>query len=468
MNFFKELDKYDKNIAIITEGSKKISYKDLLDYSDKITENVDRSLIFIICKNSLESIAGYIGFMRKDAVCGLIDDTMDVEFIENIIERYKPRYIYLPDEDKYKKIIEKSIEKNKFSDYRLLIFDQNTDYKINPKLALLLTTSGSTGSAKFVRLSYENIYSNARSIIEYLKINDKDRPITTLSMSYSFGLSVIHSHLLKGATIILTESSIIEKRFWDLLHKNKATNFSGVPFTFEMLKRLRFQRMNLPTIRYITQAGGRLDSKLSKEFIDICLEKGIEFFIMYGQTEASPRMSYLPWKFAKTNPDSIGIAVPGGKLWIEDDDGKMIDKRETVGELIYKGNNVFLGYAKDYHDLIKDDENNKILKTGDLATFDSEGLYYIVGRKKRFIKLFGKRVNLDEVEHNLKQEGFGCACVGNDDNLLIYIDDESLIINIKEYVTKRLGINNSGFDIVHIEKIPRNKSGKILYSKLNN
>lgn len=234
-----------------------------------------------------------------------------------------------------------------------------------------------------------------------------------------------------------------------------------------MLKKLRFSRMELPSLKVLTQAGGKLGEELSKEFADTCESKGLDFVVMYGQTEATARMSYLPSKFAKCKAGSIGIAIPGGEFYLEDDTGKVIETNETIGELIYKGDNVTMGYALSCYDLDKGDDNNGILKTGDLAKRDSDGFYYIVGRKKRFVKLFGNRVNLDEFEQMVKSAGYDCACAGEDDELKVFVTTKEDHEKIKSFINEKTGINSVGYKIIYIEKIPRNESGKILYSLLS-
>jgi acyl-coenzyme A synthetase/AMP-(fatty) acid ligase len=340
------------------------------------------------------------------------------------------------------------------------------DYKLHDDLALLLTTSGSTGSSKLVRQSYKNIISNANAIAKYIGITQADRPITTLPMSYTYGLSIINSHFLKGCAVILTNKTLMEKAFWDLLKTNKATTFGGVPYTYEMLKKLRFSRMELPSLNILTQAGGKLRPELVKEFAMMCQQKNIRFFVMYGQTEATARMSFLPSEYAISKPGSMGIAIPGGDFWLEDDKGNLITGNETVGELIYKGDNVTFGYAMSRDHLEKGDENAGVLKTGDMAKCDSDGFYYILGRKKRFLKLFGNRVNLDEVDHLFKEAGYACVCSGEDDHLNIYTIDKNNHEEIKRFIADRTGIHPSAFFVRYIENIPRNEAGKVLYSAL--
>jgi len=465
MNLFKDLEKYGERVALITDTSEKITYNELLKSSDMIAHSIKKDLIFVVCRNSFDCLAGYVGFMRAGAVIALIDESIDLRFLKNLLRTYKPKFVYLPIKDEFKEVYEDAERINDLGEYRLVETAYDIDYSIHDDLCLLVTTSGSTGTVKFVRQSYKNIQSNTKSIIEYLKITDADREITSLPLSYTYGQSIIHCHLFMGASIILTDASVMEKRFWELIKTHKATSFSGVPFTFEILKKLHFDRMDLPSIRYITQAGGKLHAKLAAEFIKVCTEKHIDFYIMYGQAEATTRMSYLPPKIAQTNSKSIGVAIPGGEISIEDDEGTIMESEQS-GELVYKGENVTLGYAENCYDLAKGDENGGVLHTGDIAQRDKAGLYYIVGRKKRFIKLFGKRTNLDEVEQALKHEGFDCACGGSDERLLIYVTDGSITEGIKEYMRSTLKISIGGFNVVQIDTIPRNKSGKVLYSKL--
>jgi acyl-CoA synthetase (AMP-forming)/AMP-acid ligase II len=264
--------------------------------------------------------------------------------------------------------------------YSLVKLNFNIQYSLHPDLALLLTTSGSTGSPKLVRISYQNLMCNSNSIVEYLKINEKERPITTLPMNYSYGLSIINSHLVAGSTILLTSKSIDEKEFWDFLKNERATSISGVPYTYEMLKRLKFLRMTFPYLNTLTQAGGKLNADLNFEFAKFCEQTNKRFFIMYGQTEATARMSYLPPEYTISKIGSMGIPIPGGQFILTDEKGKELEGDNVVGELVYKGRNVSMGYAITCEDLAKGDENNGILKTGDLAKRDKDNFYYIVGR----------------------------------------------------------------------------------------
>ena len=460
-DFFDSIDRYGASAALVLEGGEAVSYSDFLSGADKIGRAVNaRSVVFCLCSNNVESVAGYIGLLRSRAVPVLVNLDTKLSLLADLLKAYSPRCVYLP----------KSLAggfpewepMSEFRQYALIRAPYDIDYSVHEDLALLLTTSGSTGSPKLVRQSYGNICSNVSSIAQYLEITPSDRPITTMPMSYTYGLSIINSHLLMGASILLTEKPLLDKGFWQHLKSQGATTFGGVPYIYEMLKKLRFARMHLPSLRILTQAGGRLSPELCHEFAEICGEKGIRFVVMYGQTEATARISYLPSEYAISKAGSIGIPIPGGELTIIDEDGMLIEDSDVPGELVYKGPNVTLGYAHTYADLAKGDENKGVLRTGDIAKRDVDGFYYIVGRKKRFLKLFGNRVNLDEVENILKSAGFDCACTGKDDSMIIYTcgDDAEAI---REYIVQHTSVNPNGFTVRKASTIPRNESGKILY-----
>ncbi len=270
----------------------------------------------------------------------------------------------------------------------------------------------------------------------------------------------------KGAAIAVTNKTFFEKSFWELCNRHKVTNFGGVPYSYDILQTIGFEQMQIPSLRYITQAGGKLHEEKVKHMVSVCEAKGIQFIIMYGQTEATARMSYLPWKNVREKSASIGIAIPDGKFVLEDDHGNEITKTDQVGELVYYGPNVTLGYAESYEDLCKGNEFNGVLHTGDLAKHDTDGFYYIVGRKKRFIKLFGNRVSLDETEQLLAKNHYSCVCGGKDDCLTIYTIEQGKNEEIINYISGVMGFHKSAFEVKYIPEIPRTQSGKVDYSSL--
>ena len=451
--------------TIIEENGEQHKVQQVLTDGDVFFSVItSRSLVLILCQNQFESIFFYINAIKRGVVPILIDAQSDISLLSRMVQEYGPDYIFTPSIKEAQ--FENYFFQHRFRNYSLLKSNHKGSLTLDNELALLLSTSGTTGSPKLVRLSYQNLISNASSIAEYLCLDSSEIAISTLPMSYSFGLSIINSHLFVGGSVVITMESITQRRFWDLFKNFKVTSLSGVPYTFEILKKFRLLNAKLPSLKTLTQAGGKLSNELIEHFAQFSIHNGIRFFIMYGQTEGTARLSYLPPQFNLEKLGSIGKAIPNGKFQIIDENGNIINQPGTLGELVYSGPNVMLGYAECKKDLIRGNENNGRLLTGDIALFDDEGFYFIVGRIKRFIKIFGNRVNLDELERLLFDIGVQSACKGNDNALVIYILNQENRSLVKEFLTKKIGLHFSVIDIRIIEEIPKSTSGKTLYSKL--
>jgi long-chain acyl-CoA synthetase len=463
--FYNNLHSFSDKVVFTTD-SNSFTYYEINNLCDEMSTYIkEKSLLFLICSNCEEAITGYLACLKSGSVPLLINSSINESLLQNLIKKYSPNYIWLP---KNKNIFESFKSIFSWKKYELIKPSQTIFHNINKELALLLMTSGSTGSPLLVRQSYKNLNSNTSSIIESLNILPSDKPITTLPFNYTYGLSIINTHLDCGCEIVLSEKSIIDKEFWKTLKLNSVTTFGGVPYTFQMLDRIGFDEMELKSLKTITQAGGKLEKKLSLKFAEICQKKSINFVVMYGQTEATARMSYLPPKYSISKAGSIGVTIPKGQFHIEDENQNIITNAHTLGELIYKGENVCLGYAEGIKDLSKGDENNGILRTGDIAKFDDDGFYYIEGRIKRYIKIFGNRVSLDEIENIAKENNFNCVCVGKDDVLYIISEEMEILNDVKKLISKTTGFHPSSIKTFHIPIIPRNESGKVLYNQLNN
>lgn len=460
-----DLNTFRGNTAVITED-REYTYGELEKLSVEFAEKTGgRTLVFIFASNSIGSLIGYIGCLNNNIVPLMLDEDIDSEQRDLLIEKYQPSFIWTPEE---KNIPENSECIFEMEGYVLYKRETGVKYDLYEELALLIPTSGSTGSPKLVRQSYKNILANTRSIVEYLHIDGSTRSITTLPMNYVYGLSIINTHLYAGASLVLTKRTLFQKEFWQLVKEKKVTSFGGVPYTYEMLDKLRFRRMELPDLKTVTQAGGKLPVHLHEVFAEWAEENGKEFVIMYGASEATARMSYLPPDKAVEKAGSIGIAIPGGRFEIVDDEGKKADSPEVPGELVYYGDNITLGYAEKGEDLALGDERNGVLHTGDRAKFDSDGYYYIVGRMKRFLKVFGNKVNLDEVDVFLKKhfDTPDIVAAGKDNDLVIFTENAGIKDDIIPYISHKLGLNRTAFEVRVIDKIPRNASGKILFKEL--
>lgn len=461
-----DLGQYKGKTALIDEYGNSLTYDLLKSEAYVLAETVGRRcLVFCLCRNEIGSILGYVSFINNAIVPVLLNAHLEEELLKNLLATYEPAFLWVP-KDQVEQFPGME-QKHEAHGYCLLKTEYGKNYPLYGELGLLLTTSGSTGSPKFVRQSYTNVLDNAKSIVEYLKLDDTERPITTLPMNYTYGLSIINSHLLVGATILVTEKTLMQKEFWSFFKDQEATSFGGVPYTYEMLDRLRFYRMKLPSLRTMTQAGGKILPELHEKFAKYAEEQDKHFVVMYGQCEATARMGYLPPEKAVEKKGSMGIVIPGGKFHLIDANGAEVTEPHTTGELVYEGKNVTLGYAECGDDLAKGDERNGILETGDMAQFDEDGYYYIVGRKKRFLKIYGNRVNLDEVDRLIKGEfGIEAASTGVDDHMYIFVTVEKDAEPVREFVINKTKLNPAAFKVLVIDEIPKNDSGKTLYKEL--
>jgi len=453
-------------VAMHTESGS-WSYGRLLGASEEIADAIGgRSLIFLLCTNTPASIAGYVACMNHGVVPAMVDAGLDGGLLGNLLAVYRPSFLWMPEERAQE--FPQFREHLSMGGYVLLETGEGNPFPLHEGLALLMTTSGSTGSPKFVRLSCENLRANTESIIEYLEIDAQERSITNLPMHYVYGLSILNTHLSVGASLVVTDKTLFQKEFWQLFKEKEVTNFGGVPYTFGMLERLRFFRMDLPHLRTITQAGGKLDPELHRKFAEYAEAQDKRFVVMYGAAEATARMGYLPPADSLRKCGSMGIAIPGGRFELVGEDGAVIDEAGTPGELVYYGANVMMGYAECGEDLAKGDEMGGRLPTGDIAARDGEGFYTIVGRKKRFLKMFGKRTNLEEAEHLLRQRfpAGEFAVGGRDDCMVIFLTDAEAEGEAVAYLSKKMGLHPTGFQVRRLEEIPKNASGKTLYREL--
>ena len=461
-----DFSQFPERTALICE-QKCLSYRELAEISTEIASAIpSRVPVFLLARNSPAAIAGYVGFVQNGIVPVMIDAALDAGLLTALRAAYCPSYAWIPAERAEEFQPSRTVLRR--DEYVLLDLAEKNPFPLHDDLAILMTTSGSTGSPKLVRQSYDNLKANTESIVKYLKLNEDERAVTNLPLHYVYGLSVLNTHLAVGASVVVTEKTLFDRSFWQLVREQEVTSLSGVPYTYAMLKRLRFFRMDLPALRTLTQAGGKLDPELHNEFAAYADAHGKKFVVMYGAAEATARMGYLPPQDALEKVGAMGIAIPGGRFALVDEAGAEITAADTVGELVYYGANVTLGYAESGADLARGDERHGRYETGDLAQRDADGYYTVVGRKRRFLKMFGKRTNLQEVEHILRQY-FGeveVACAGVDDHLHVFVTQEALVPKIVPFLSAKLGLHHTAFTAKCIAEIPKNASGKTVYREL--
>ena len=461
---FLNVDKHDQNkIAIKDDSGYSLTYADICRTINEFNAlSLPRCLIFCLCENCAGSLIGYMAFESNKQIPLLLSASLDKELRDNLDIMYRPSYYWAPAH------MEKGIKGKKIYEafgYVLLKTD-NKPYSVNNKLSLLITTSGSTGSPKLIRHKYGNLEANAVNVAKVFDWKEDERGICDLPMNYAMGLNVINSHLVVGASILMIKRNLMDPEFWKFVKINKGTNFCGVPFSYEVMRRIGFDSMDLPNLCTLAEGGGKLTDSMFKWIANYCKSNGKKFCATFGTSETSARMTFLEPEFSVDKIGSIGKAIPEGELFLIDE----YENNEGMvsGELGYRGPNVAMGYAKCKEDLRKDDEFCGEYHTGDIAMRDKEGYYFIVGRKKRFLKLFGLRVSLDEIEKLLQTE-FNCdvVCTGNDKIMNIFITNSILKDDIKQFISQKTKIHISAFRVFIIDEIPRNEYGKVKFIALN-
>lgn len=335
----------------------------------------------------------------------------------------------------------------------------------HPELAVLLATSGSTGNPKLVRLSRAAVLANARSIADALRLDAAEVAPTSLPLHYSYGLSVLNSHLITGATVLVEGSGVLGRGFWRAVTEHRATSLAGVPYHYELLRRLRFDPARYPTLRTLTQAGGRLHPERITEFAGKMHAVDGRLYVMYGQTEACARMAVLPAERITDKLGSAGRAIPGGEFRIRTADGDT-GEPGVSGEVLYRGPNVMMGYAETEAELATGDEHGGLLATGDLGHLDADGFLFLTGRAKRIGKIFGNRVNLDDVERLLTEHT--AAAVAGPDQVIVHLEraDADSCRAATKFLADRLHLHPTGFDVRGIDALPLLANGKVDYRAL--
>lgn len=467
---FLAIEKHKKeSIALIDDGQNRVTYKEISDFCNEYNAIIKKhSLLFLLCKNSAGAVMNYLACLENGVVPLLLSASIDKKLLDELCKKYEPEYWGIPTDmtNDHKALIgygEVVLEQYGYS----IIKVRGLESPMHDKLALLMSTSGSTGSSKLVRYSKDNLEANARNVAKVFGWTEKEKPICDLPMNYTMGLNVINSHLIVGATVVLTEYNLMSSEYWNVVKQEQCTNFTGVPFSYSIMAKLRIDQMELPYLTTLAEGGGSLSENEFRMWTEYAVLNGKRFFATFGTTETSARMAYLPPELAMKKTGSIGIAIPEGELFLLDEDEKEIESIEAQGELGYRGPNVTMGYAVCRADLMLGDVFQGEFHTGDIARRDKDGCYFIVGRKSRFLKLLGMRVSLDECERLIRNEfQIDNICMGTDERMVIYITSEQLCDEVRNFISNKLKMYRSLFDVRYIKEIPRSEVGKVLYQQL--
>ena len=464
---FDKIRNFGEKIALINE-TKSVSYKQIFLKSKYLNKVIKKNkLILIICKNEIEIIFYYIAFTLNRSPLILVDSKTQKSEINSIIKKYKPEYICSAEQTLNQLELFNNNLLDKIENAIIIKNKNPKKYKINKHLFLLLSTSGTTGSSKYVRLSFKNIIDNTIKINEYLKIKKTDVAVTNMPFAYSYMLSIINTHIHFGASILVTEKSILDREFWKIYKKFKVSSFNGVPYIFEILEKIELKKIFNKNLRYITQAGGNLDLEIKKKIIKFFKNKLIPFYIMYGQTEASPRISFFDAIKNEKKISSIGKPLRGYKIFVKSTGGKIIREPFQKGILNVVGNNICLGYAKSFLDLKKGDKNKKKISTDDLGYFDNNGYYYITGRNNRVEKVLGNRIDLNDIDLKLKKKKFNIYSKIDNNRLFIYYTNKYNKNLLLSEIRKISNLNSNLIILKKIKKFIFNFNGKININKLN-
>ena len=431
------------------------SYRELSARVDELAGELsradgERALVFAAASLDVGTVLAYLAALAAGHTVFLLDGQAHSTLRDELCERYRPDFVLTS------RGREVAIERRELLSPRPLHAD----------LRVLLSTSGTTGSPKLVRLSEQNILANARSIAAYLELGAHERAISSLPFHYSYGLSVLNSHLYAGGSVVVSDASIMRPELWNAFREHGCTSFAGVPYSYQILRRIGFEKFELPSLRTMTQAGGKLAPKLIEHFHNLMASRSGRLVVMYGQTEATARISYVPPDRLIEKLGSIGVAIPEGRLRIYRDE-QVVSGAEQTGELVYEGPNVMLGYATSAEELALGDVQRGALRTGDLGHHDADGYFYVTGRLKRFAKVYGLRVNLDEVEERIRKHG-SAAVVSDDERLTVYCEfgDPGLFEALRAELAQVYQLNVNTFAFVRLDALPLLASGKIDYDTL--
>jgi acyl-CoA synthetase (AMP-forming)/AMP-acid ligase II len=422
-----------------------------------------RVLAVVRMSNDISVVAAWLGLLTADIPIMVLDAAVTADYSMRMAQEFDAGWIVAPTgadwmndhTDAYRAISPPELGVEIW--YRR----KPAAAAIDADLALLLPTSGSTGSPRMVRLSKGGLTANIEDIITVLQITSYERAVTSLPLSYCYGLSVLTTHLRAGAAIVLTGKSIADPAFWDMARATEVTTFAGVPYMYRTLRALG---TDAPTISVYTQAGGALEPDCIRHFGHRVRTRHGRFYVMYGQTEAGPRIATLAPEDLERKLGSVGTAMPSGQIWLE----PTTRNEDGVGEIVYAGPNVMMGYAASARDLARGDDMQGTLHTGDLGYVDTEGYLYLTGRVKRIAKILGRRINLDDVERRVGLGSGNVAAIENNETIILIVRDadEHWAAELRSRLMQELRIPRTALLVRGVDTIPTLPNSKIDYAAL--
>jgi len=436
-------------VALSDDSTAAVTYGGLAALASELAARLpsEKSLVFLYARNDIGSVSGLLASLAAGHAIALLDPDLPEASRRQLEELYQPAVVMDRDRVDIRKASPAVLHRD---------------------LAVLLATSGSTGGAKFVRLTLTNLQANAASIASSLRIVPGDVAAGHLPIHYSYGLSVLLSHLVCGAKIVLTASGLMDRDFWLRMREHQVSHFPGVPFHYEMLLRLGLARVGLSSLRTLTQAGGHLALAAREKAHRFMDERGGRFYVMYGQTEASPRIATLDHDDFPRFSSTVGRAVPGGRLVVRDEAGLELGAGQD-GYVWYEGPNVMMGYAESSAEGARGDELGGVLPTGDIGRLGGEGHLTITGRAKRMGKVYGLRVNLDEIERFVKTVHEASAVVQRGEKVRVFLAGEGATgasDSLRSRFVERFTLPLTAYEFSVVDSIPATGRGKTDYRLL--
>ena len=450
----------DSRTFIIEEGLGEITFDQIFVEADKFRPICTGAPIALVAETTWTFIAAYIALLTCRTPFLLLDPSLDSEQVRQMTSSLGISTIWRP-------VVgaELGTEPASMLNATTQTMAGLPTDSVYSELAMLMPTSGSTGSPKSVRVSRQNIQHSTASISRYLEMTPSRVLITSLPFHYTYGLSVLNLSLYARAKIVLTRRSVLSPEFWGLFADTRATDFSGVPFHFESFQRNGFPEAANHSLSCVTQAGGRLAPAITNRFLDFADAWGYKFFTMYGQTEATPRISYVPPSQALQKLGSVGVPIDIGRISVRDESGNL-NPPSVVGQVFYEGPNVCLGYATSASDLRHGDSLSGELGTGDLGYLDEDGYLFLTGRTGREIKVSGHRVNLDELWNRLSEAGLKTAISGETDRIVVEVVGSAK--KVRSSISSFSSIHPTHIEIHEVAELERLPNGKLDIVALKN
>jgi len=425
-----------------------------------------RALALILADRSAASLIAVLAAAAAGHVIALVDSASADAKLATLLARYRPDLVLAPARLEVPVSLSAAFAREEDIEgvARWTAKTSGGASDLHPSLFLLLATSGTTGTPRFVRLSYDAVATNARQIAGALAIDETSVGVAHLPVHYSYGLSVVTSHWASGASVVLVDDGVTSPAFWDSVARYGGTHFPGVPFHYSTLTRLGLDRLP-ESVTTLTQAGGALDLRFQRAAHEFATRRGARFCVMYGQTEAAPRITTLQHEDFERKIGSVGRALSGGVLTIEQDGASVAPG--VAGSVVYRGPNVMLGLADQREDLSGGDETGRRLETGDIGYLDEEGFLFLQGRAKRFAKLLGLRISLDQVEKDFAS-AIPAYCVEGKEKIIVFFEgcEEASAGARAKALAAEYKIPASSFSVRRINEIPRMSGAKVDYAKL--